>query len=259
MPFCAARLGIHRFAIAALALTVQFAAVAAYGQTPITSCGTFITAPGRYVLANDLTNCRYGVIISATRDVELSLAGHHITGTSGPDSGAGIKVQSGATRVRIEGPGVISNFTARTAGGVLLYSSGASEVTGVTSTGNNWGFVYSQGNARIHGNFATNNVDGFFALSAGLGALEISDNLASGNQEDGIVTSSVQGDVRITHNTVAFNGRYGISAETGAKDNNIISNTSLGNATFDLIDANRNCQNSWAENTFGTSSGACIH
>ncbi len=248
----------YRFTAPVLFLLLQFAAISVYGQSQITRCGTFIKTPGEYVLANDLTDCGYGVIITGTHDVVLNLAGHRITGSS-TTAGAGIKVQSGATRIRIQGPGVISNFSSQTSGGVLLYSSGAEEVTAVTCTNNNWGFVYSQGNARIHGNFATNNVDGVFALGAGGGAVEISDNLASGNTEDGIVTVSSGGEVRIMHNTVAYNGRYGILAEQGSMNNNIISNTSLGNASYDLFDGNRTCQNSWADNTFGTSNGPCIH
>ena len=255
----ATRLRDYRLRISALCLLLQLVAISAGGQTQVTRCGTFITAPGEYVLANDLTDCMVGVIIgSNTHDVVLRLASHRISGT-GPDAIAGIKTQSGATRIRIVGPGVISGFTGPKAGGVLLYTSGTEEVTAVTSTGNNWGFVYGQGNARIHGNVANNNVDGFLLLSASLGSVEVSDNLASGNQEDGIVTSSGSGEVRITNNTVVFNGRYGIVAERGTKENDILSNTALNNGGFDLFDDNRVCQNVWADNTFGTSMGACIH
>jgi parallel beta-helix repeat protein len=260
MALFATRLRDYRLTLVTLFLLLPLAATSALAQTQITNCGTFITAPGEYVLAKDLTGCQYGVIIGVgAHDVVLSLAGHRITGSATPNTGAGIKTQSGATRIRIQGPGVISNFEGSNSGGVLLYSSGAQEVTAVTCTQNNWGFVYGQGTTRIHGNVATNNVDGFFLLSAGLGAVEVSDNLASGNREDGIVTSSSQGEVRITHNTVVFNGRYGISAEKGSGGLEILSNTALGNGTFDLSDGNRVCQNTWADNTFGTASGPCTH
>jgi len=260
MALFATRLRDYRLAIVTLVLLLPFAATSAHAQTQITICGTFITAPGEYVLAKDLTNCRAGIIIGAGADgVVLRLAGHRISGAGTADTTAGIKTQSGATRIRIQGPGTISNFTGKTAGGVLLYSSGSQEITAVTCTENNWGFVSAQGTLRIHGNVATNNVDGFVALGAGLGSVEISDNVANGNREDGIASASSQGEVRIMHNTAAFNGRYGISAEEGSAENEILSNTALNNGTFDVFDGNLNCQNTWADNTFGTSKGPCIH
>ncbi len=100
---------------------------------------------------------------------------------------------------------------------------------------------------------------GCSALQSPGDVAEVSDNLASENRENGIATSSIQGEVRITHNTVAFNGRHGIAAEEGSASNEILSNTALGNGTFDLSDGNRDCQNMWADNTFGTSSGPCTH
>lgn len=260
MAMFATRLKNYRLTMATIVLLLQVAAISAQGQTQITKCGTLITAPGDYVLANDLTNCKAGIIIGAgASDVVLSLAGHRITGAGTADTVAGIKTQSGATRIRIQGPGVISNFGAKTAGGVLLYSSGAQEVTAVTCSNNNWGFIYGPGTVRIHGNVATNNVDGFVGLTNGGGSVEVSDNLASGNREAGIVASSSRGEVRIIHNTAAFNGQYGISAEEGSADNEILTNTALGNGTFDLFDGNLNCKNTWADNTFGTSTGPCIH
>jgi hypothetical protein len=260
MALFATRVRDYRLTLAALFLFLQFAAASAHAQTQITNCGTFITAPGEYVLAKELTGCKAGVVIGAgAHDVVLSLAGHRITGSSTPDVVAGVKTESGATRIRIQGPGVISNFAGTTSGGVLLYSTGAQEITAVTCTENNWGFVFGRGTVRVHGNIATNNVDGFVVLTTDRGSVEVSDNLASGNRENGIATSSINGEVRIMHNTSVFNGRYGIAAEEGSAENEIISNTALNNGTFDLFDANRVCQNTWADNTFGSSKGACIH
>ena len=260
MALLATRLKDYRLMLATLFLLLPFGATFAHAQTQITKCGTFVTAPGDYVLANDLTNCRSGVIIGAgAHDVVLSLAGHRITGAGTADTIAGVKTQSGATRVHIQGPGIISNFTGKTSGGVLLYSSGAQEVTAVTCTDNNWGFVYGHGTVRIHGNVALNNVEGFVGLSSNGGSVEVSDNLASGNREVGIVTSSAGGEVRITHNTAVFNGKYGISAEEGSGENTILSNTALGNGSFDLFDGNLiSCKNTWADNTFGSAKGPCF-
>lgn len=260
MGLFATRLTRYRLFFAIFFLSLQFAATSAHAQTQITACGTLISAPGEYMLAKDLTNCRAGIIIgSGAHDVVLNLAGHRIVGASTADTVAGIKTQSGAARIRIQGPGLISNFGGKTSGGVLLYSSGAQEITAVTCTENNWGFVYGQGNVRIHGNIANNNTDGIVALSPGLGAVEISGNVVSGNRQDGIVSSSSNGEVRITNNTSVYNGRYGISTERDSSGIEILSNTTLGNGTFDAFDGNRSCQNTWADNTFGTSSGPCIH
>lgn len=257
-PF-ATRLRSCQLTLAILFVLLGFHAGVANAQTQITKCGTFITAPGDYVLANDLSNCRAGIIIGAgARDVVLSLAGHRITGAGTADTVAGIKTQSGATRIRIQGPGVITGFTASKAGGVLFYSTGVHELTAVTSTGNNWGIVLTQGTYRVHGNVATNNGDGFVVSTAQGGTADLSDNLASSNRENGIAITGSGGEVRIMHNTAAFNGRYGIAAEEGSADSEILTNTALGNGTFDLIDANRECQNTWADNTFGSSKGPCV-
>ena len=250
----AARVKQTRFTMAALLLLLALAGVSAQGQTQITKCGTIITAPGEYVLANDLTNCQFGVIISRAPDVVLNLAGHRITGTTAMLA-AGIKVQSGANRVRIQGPGVISNFTGQSASGIQLISGGTVEITAVTATGNDVGFFLHDGRVLVHGNIATNNVEGFYMVAKG----ELSDNMATGNKQDGIFAGSFQGDVLITHNTLAFNGQYGIDADRNAKGNDIISNTALDNVAFDLFDDNRDCRNNWAENTFGTSKGPCFH
>jgi parallel beta-helix repeat protein len=256
MVFAATRLRIAVLYFVALLLLLPLVVVAAQGQTQITTCGTFITAPGNYVLANDLTCSNFGIIISRASDVVVNLAGHRITGSSTPDGSAGIKVQSGASRIRIQGPGVITSFTGRNSGGVLFFSTGTQEITAVTCTGNTNGFLLA-GPARVHGNLATNNGDGIVLL--GSGQMEITDNLATGNTMDGIVTATSRNMHRIMHNTAAFNGRYGISAEDGSRDNNIISNTALGNGSYDLFDGNSTCQNKWEANTFGTSEGPCIH
>ena len=255
MAFPAARLRVYLLAFTALLLLLQLAVVSAQGQTQITTCGTFVTVPGEYVLANDLTCSKYGIIITGVKDVVLKLNGHRIIGSSTPEGAAGIKVQSAAARIRIQGPGVISNFTGKNSGGVLFFSTGLQEITAVTCTGNTTGFLVV-GPARVHGNVATSNVDGFVSMR---GRTEISDNLATGNSQDGIVTTSFQGVDRIMHNTAAFNGRYGISAERGAMDNYIMSNTALDNGAYDLFDGNRSCENTWVDNTFGISQGPCIH
>ena len=59
---------------------------AAAGTAPITSCGTFITTPGTYVLTTDLicpdTGIQAAITVSAKNDVHIDLGGHTITGST---------------------------------------------------------------------------------------------------------------------------------------------------------------------------------
>jgi hypothetical protein len=251
MTSCASRLQSHWLAFATLLLFLQLTVVSAHAQNQITHCGILITTNGEYVLANDLTNCPAdGVVIGGNaKAVVLHLAGHQITGSNSAQR-AGIKIQSGAN-ARVAGPGVVANYTAGF--GVLLVS-GRLEITGVTSNGNDVGFYFSGGRAVIHGNLATNNADGFYVLSAG----EVSDNLASGNSQDGFFASAVER-TQFLHNTAVFNGRYGMAADRNSNNKDFVSNTALNNMGFDLFDDNSTCRNRWVDNTFGTSSGPCIH
>ena len=250
MTCCATWMKSRRSAIPALVF-VLLTAVSGLAQTKITNCGTLISASGDYVLANDLTNCSGdGIIIGGNaRGVVLNLAGHQITGSNGAQR-AGIKIQSGAN-ARIQGPGVIRNYTAGF--GVLLVS-GKAEITGVTCDGNEVGFYFGGGRAMAHSNIATHNADGFYMVATG----ELTDNLASGNSQDGIFTGAMER-AQLLHNTAVFNGRYGIAADRDSRAKTIVSNTALNNVGFDLYDGNTGCQNRWEANTFGTRNQDCIH
>jgi len=247
----------HRFTVPALPLVLLLAAVSARGQTQITSCGTVINEGGEYVLANDLNCSGDGISIAFnTRQIELTLAGHRITGSSSPNT-AGIRVMSAAP-VLIQGPGVISNFTA---GDGILLAAGGVQIYAVTCTGNQVGFYLSPGingketAALVRNNVAENNVDGFYM---GAGAGELEGNLANGNSRDGILTATTKR-VRFRRNTATFNGRYGIATEPGSNDKSITSNTALDNVGYDLFEGNSKCQNTWNDNTFGTSNLPCIN
>lgn len=74
MTLCATRLRNCLFIFTTFLFLVQLAALAAQAQTRITSCGTLINLPGRYVLANDLLNCpQQGVI-----ETSAGAYGNHI-------------------------------------------------------------------------------------------------------------------------------------------------------------------------------------
>jgi hypothetical protein len=253
MTLCATQVKKHRFTSPCLLFLLQLAVVSAHGQTQITSCGTVISQPGEYVLANDLNCSGDGISVRFnTQQIEVKLAGHRITGSNSPNK-AGIRVDSLAP-VLIQGPGVISNFTA----GILLGGGGV-QIYAVTCTGNEVGFYLSPGlygketAALVRDSIAENNVDGFYMASSG----ELTGNLANGNSRDGFSAATTQR-ARLSRNTAAFNGRYGIATEQGSNNKDIRSNTALDNIGYDLFDGNSNCQNKWNDNTFGTSKGPCF-
>lgn len=241
----------HLFTLLALLLVMEFAAVCAHAQTQITTCGTVIRSPGRYVLANDLVNCPgNGIDINRADDVVLNLNGHRITGSTAPRT-AGIRVIFGA-KARIEGPGTISNFTGVVGSGVFSNASTV-EITAVTCTRNEVGFFLS-GTAIVHGNVAANNTDGFSVTAGG----DFSGSLVSANTVNGIeISGSVP--ARFNDNTVAFNGNYGIETYLTALNKQIIDNTVLDNVTYDMYEGSGECRNTWVDNTFGTSNKTCIH
>lgn len=253
MTLCALRVS-KWLTIPALLLLAQLTVVCAYGQTPITTCGTSLSG-GEYVLANDLNCTGDGIVIRFnTQPIVLNLQGHRITGSNTPNR-SGIFVDSLAS-VRVVGPGVISNYTA---GEGVFLGTGGLAISAVTCTGNKVGFYFSAGTngkevtALARNNVAENNVDGFYMAAAG----ELDSNLANGNSRDGIFTATTK---RVTfwHNTATFNGRYGIGTEQGSSNKNITSNTALDNVGFDLFEGNSNCQDRWSQNTFGTKNLPCI-
>src|SRR5215471_5441264 len=83
----------HGFLLAVITSLLVLGSVRAQGQTPMTStdvsqaqvrgvaCGTSLTIPGRYALGSDL-NCSGTAITISGSGVELSLAGHRISGAN---------------------------------------------------------------------------------------------------------------------------------------------------------------------------------
>jgi parallel beta-helix repeat protein len=140
--------------------------IAAFACTPaladpiiqITQCGTVITQPGHYILANDLScggpspgapvqgatplNPFDGIEIVADH-VTLLLDGHTITGDGGDGAGitVGVGVPSGNSHVSIVGPGTITAFQV----GVLFEQVSHSSVADMKSVGNEFGFAVNGG------------------------------------------------------------------------------------------------------------------
>lgn len=249
---------LSKYLLLTLALA-QLAVVPAQAQTKITKCGTEIKLPGAYVLANDLLNCPVdGVDITITH-VTLELGNHQITG-SGTGSGIRVTRQSPyfSMNVIIHGPGTISNFDKE----IEIVDSKDGEVSGVTCTGNNTGFVFQRlrdaWNNLIHDNIATMNHGVGFEINGDWSHYER--NQSNQNGGSGFVVTANDGRNNfVNNNTADQNGRDGIEAESGAVYNMIYENHATGNSMLDLADDNsEGCPNTWYHNIFSSSNKKCI-
>lgn len=257
MSAFATRLTKYLFISTALLLLAQLAVV--HAQTKITKCGTEIKLPGTYVLANDLLNCPVDGIDIIFGHVTLELGNHQITGAG---TGTGIRVaRQGpylAMNVVIHGPGTISNFDK----GIELIDSKDGEVSGLTCSGNNSGFVFQRlhdsWNNLIHDNIATLNHGVGFEINGDWSHYER--NQANQNGGSGIVVTTNDGRNNfVNNNTADQNGRDGIEAEAGAENNMIYENHATGNSMVDLADDSAaGCHNFWMRNTFGSANKKCI-
>jgi parallel beta-helix repeat protein len=280
--------------------------IAAFACTPaladpvvqITQCGTVISQPGHYILANDLS-CG-GAPVSAVLPntgplpttpvifpldppsgptdgidivadhVDLLLNGHTIDGGGSGNVGisVGAGVASGNSHVHIGGPGTVTGF----AGGIVFEQVSFSSVSDVTATNNGFDFLLGGGfNAGcglacpstkndFQGNTATISEAGFFLEGATDNTLR--DNNVSGTFGGivlGIFATAADAGNDIRDNTASGND-IGILIGFTATDNDITHNTALNNAIVDMEDFNANCDsNTWKHNTFGTANQPCIN
>jgi parallel beta-helix repeat protein len=215
--------------------------------TAITTCPFFITTPGQYYLAMDLT-CPpgFGITIQAS-NVYLQLGGHTLQGLS---SEKGI-VAFNSTAILIQGPGTITGFQ----DGLYFLDVDFSKVIQVTATRNTVGFVVIHSTNNVfQGNVATQNH--FFGISmTGSGENTIVNNLVM-NNEVGIdlIFANLN---KIYANTATSNTSRGISLR--GTQNEIGGNTALSNAVEDMFDSAPNCDdNRWRGNRFGTANQSCI-
>jgi len=244
------RSGKGLFAFLVLFCLLPLAALCAQGQIPVTSCGTHITQPGDYILANDLTDCApIGIEIDA--NMTLNLNGHNISGSGGL---TGIDANAKYV-ITITGPGTVSAFHV----GIDIHigDEGTVQVTNVQAQGNSVGFAVSApARAVLHGNTAIgSSTSGFEIESVGN---DLRDNTASNNATGIFLSRHGAEHNLIVHNTTNGNA-YGIEAQ--GSDNFMVSNTALNNQTYDLYDGGNgeHCRNRWFDNTFHTSDRDCIH
>jgi len=248
------------FTFAALMVVMQLAAISAQAQTriPVTTCGTVISAPGRYYLANDL-NCQSGAgydvaILIVSGSVELDLDGHQITG-SGLDypNPSGIYATNQAVgNVLVLGPGIIRNFP-----GCVRFSStgGLAAIASVTCEGDEGGIVFTPEVSEALARLNTASRNQVFGMIIESSEGEIAFNTTDGNGYDGLFVAGQRN--HIHGNTALSNGHNGIRARgTG---NLIERNRAQSNREYDLFDVHTTCENLWRNNAFNRANLSCIH
>lgn len=251
----------HLLIATTLLILTQLDAVPAQAQTPITSCGTEITHPGKYILINDLFCNRVGEggpeISIHSSGVHLNLAGHVIIGVSQGLQEAGIEVSSGD--VQITGPGFIGHFV-RGIDIDIRQSSGPVEVTRVVAVGNRYGFDISTVGSPVslRDNTASRNKDGFLVRSDNG---QVVGNTSLDNDEIGIGIYGSRN--QVSQNRVFDDVKYGIFV--AGTDNQISQNIVMGgefvddNIPFDLFERHATCVNTWSDNKFRRANLSCIH
>jgi parallel beta-helix repeat protein len=234
-----------------LLLVMQWAAFSAQAQISVTTCGTSITQPGKYILANDLLACAEDGIVIQSAGVYLNLNGHQITGIQRSLT-RGIQVTLPPKEsVIIDGPGTIARFGM---GVDLDLANGRAFIVGVTAEHNRFGFLVLNGSdVTLGNNTAVNNSVIGFALYD----TDDSSLVESAANRNGTGISIVGSRNEIILNTTDNNDMFGIVVFRA--HNRISSNTALGNSRYDLYQLGQNCDNTWVNNTFKTANLPCIH
>ena len=221
-------------------------AVPAQAQNHITSCGTVITHPGRYILENDLSCSGEGIRI-LSGGVDLELNAHRIQSTSHSDNG--ITVHDAHDTVQVRGPGEIDGFNH---GVDITASNGPVFFVGVVATHSYYGYFAAGSRIGLYQCGALNGSYGFY-LRVDDG--EVAESTATDNPYGGY---TIQGSRNLIRVNRAYGSDNGIFTTNGSVNNRIESNTALRNG-HDLREGNSTCRNEWIDNTFGSSNLDCIH
>lgn len=216
--------------------------------TRVSTCGTVLSAPGKYALSGDLLACPGQAIVIAASDVSLDLEGNEIAcdradgradvgifGSNvsavdvrnGSISGCNIGIQflnvkqSKINELSIRGS---TRDSALGVGGaaILLLGSDNNSIVGNRATGNIIGIgLFDSDNNRVIGNVTSENVgDGplVFGMGIALSALSSGNSLRGNesrfNSDAGIVLSVGVSGTTVRGNDVSDNGYYGIGAFT---------------------------------------------
>jgi len=254
-------------ALLALPLTLLGGSPAgAASGTPITACGTTISAPGAYYLANGLSEADHNTtcITITASNVTLNLNGQASTSTAGvttfieADAVHNLVIQGGGSRT----PGSFSGFS----DGIEFSGVQNSVVMGVSAADTSLYafhvFDFGPGTPSKDNTFSGNIVTGstFGFLIQGSGHNTIKGNTVSSGLQIGISIAAGKGNV-VQGNTVTGEPVWGILVGPPATDTLIQGNTVTGSGTFDLQDNNAACgSDHWSSNHFGTADpSSCIH
>jgi parallel beta-helix repeat protein len=239
---------------------------------PVTACGTVISHPGAYYLANDLTQCAtFGVSITAS-SVRLELRGHTIQLT-GDTNDAAINAAGGDTGLsglEIVGPGTLTGGFE----GMNLQNVHHSRIHGLMILRNSFGMALNSGdftsdttatatvsaNNEIFDNVITGNTGHGITVNGGNDNLFFRNNV-SGNVNGGVglLLFTANNNV-VTENTADVNDGWGIYIAPQSTGNKVMHNAAFGNGNSDLNDQSGACaQNTWADNSSASDTPGCIH
>jgi len=201
-----------------LALTIGASALAARpalaAPVQLTACGT-ISAPGQYVLGNDLTASGNCLVVTAS-EVAIDLKNHTITGDG---SGIGIGDNFVAQKQIIVANGKIRNFV----DGIGFEKSQVVTLQNIDSSDNsNIGVAIDQGNSILNNVKANNNGQG---VLIGACCNTLTNVQANGNSVTGIAISDCCN--FLTTVTASHNGENGIA--TANCCSSILSSKANGN------------------------------
>ena len=158
----------------------------------VTECGTILTEPGNYKLANDLLDCPGNGVEIVGSDIVLNLKGYEISCSENDLEVAGIVVYSLFEEAMVSNVTVKNGHVSNCRDGIVLIQTEDSKVMNITSTGNTqWErnpgeWVYGTG---ITVWLSRNNVimhnHTFGNASHGIGSWESSGNLFKHNTSTG--------------------------------------------------------------------------
>jgi parallel beta-helix repeat protein len=248
-------------------------------QTAITACGTVISQPGRYYLANDLKQC-FGVGISITvSNVQIELRGHTIEADN--MSVGAIEALGGdnaLSNLEITGPGTLTAAQY----GMVLGNVHSSFIHDLVVVHNYFGISIQSGDftstttaqaTASCGNWVTrvtasDNIGHGISVNGGNNNLFEHDNLSGNGVQyelnpaaypgHGLLLYYGQGNV-VRSNTADGNQGSGIDVGTQSSGNVIEDNHALSNLYSDLNDESNTCSNNtWRNNSFDSNSPACV-
>jgi hypothetical protein len=239
-----------------LVFALMLAVVPVHAATPVTACGTIISAAGDYQLTANLGPCSGDGVVIVASDVNFDLAGFAITGVSTPQScdtdspQYGIHVTAAASNVHVTG-GTVGGFV----DGVVLFASQSrasalilsahclfgivvagtgNVVAGSTITGSGVDGVGLAGEQHVLETSAITDNRRYGLTTGGGGSHVVRDNFFARNgtliQQGGAVAVLGGDNAQILHNLVVenFDGIFLQTAGHRVEDNTATDNLSVG-------------------------------